>query len=125
MLKTSAAAFLILGSALGATALAADFAQSAPNETGTIYRNPEYIVVEGRLARIDDLNASDAAASGAASNSDWSFVGGETGWQLKRHAYAWSGGRFVHADSFRHDTPRPKLAEDVWANPDERYRSGG
>lgn len=125
MLKRSAAAFLIFGSAFGATAFASDFARSAPNETGTIYRNPEYIVVEGRLARVDDLNASDAAARGAASNSNWSYVDGETGWQLKQHAYAWSGGRFVDADSLRHDAPRPKLAVDTWANPDDRYRSGG
>ena len=61
MLKPSAALLLVLGSTLGATAFAADFARPAPNETGTVYSNPQYAVVQGRLQRIDDLNAGNGA----------------------------------------------------------------
>lgn len=37
-------------------------------------------------------------------------VGGEAGYALPQHSYAWQGGRFVHTDTLAHNTPRPSLS---------------
>ena len=108
MLKQVGAA-LLLGSASIATAFAAD--QAPARQSANVYRSPENVVVEGQTAQ--------------APRSDWIYLGGDSGWQLRQPAYAWRNGEIVRIDSARQDTPRPKLADDIWANPDERYRSGG
>lgn len=43
----------------------------------------------------------------------WRYVGGDTGWELVPHSYAFRGGKLVHSDNIDHNTPKPTLASIV------------
>ncbi len=40
----------------------------------------------------------------------WRYVGGETGWELVQHAADFRNGKWVHADRFDHNLPKPSVA---------------
>lgn len=54
-------------------------------------------------------------------------VGGEKGLEYVGHRYDWRDGRFVHADSLPHDTPKPSLAmtDQERSARDAMYNTGG
>lgn len=54
-------------------------------------------------------------------------VGGEKGVEFVGHRYDWRDGRFVHADTLPHDTPKPSLAmtNQERAARDTTYSTGG
>ena len=108
--KSSALLALLAASFIG-SASAAEFAYPVANETGSAYRGAEYIFQGGKLVRVDEA-AAVAPVDGAVPDTAWEYVGGDSGWQLKQHAYDFVKGGLVHADAFRHDTARPKIAGD-------------
>lgn len=54
-------------------------------------------------------------------------VGGEKGLEYVGHSYIFRDGRFVHADSLPHDTPKPSLAisDRERTVRDAMYNTGG
>jgi hypothetical protein len=101
-------ALALLAASAVVPALADGFGHPANNEAGSFYHGPEYRLVEGRLVRTDE--GSTKAVAPERPDRHWTFDGSEAGWALTPHAYRFDGGRMVHADPFRHDTPRPSVA---------------
>lgn len=98
----------LLGFAHAGFAAAAGPAHADNSESGTVYHNPEYKRVDGKLARTDTWNASTAAAtSSSAPNRDanWEFVGGESGWQLRQPRYDLRGNRIDGTAEGMKDSP--------------------
>ena len=86
----------LLGLAHASFATAAGPAHSDNSETGTVYHNPEYKRVDGKLARTDTWNASRAGATSPSppnSDANWEFVDGDSGWQLRQPSYDLRGNR--------------------------------
>ena len=123
MLKQSAA-ILLLGAGFAGAAISADLAYPVSDETGTAYRAAEYALRAGKLVRVDHADGAPAVAP-ATPASEWLLVAGDTGWELKPHAYDISQGRLVHADEFAHDTPRPSLAGETTSAPQDSPYAGG
>jgi len=64
-------------------------------------------VVPGKLTRAERQALEQAEA--AHKDALWAFAGEEAGWELRQHAYSFSGGRMVHADDIPHDAPRSRF----------------
>ena len=93
----------------GASSAAAP-AHPDSTEAGTAYHGAEYQRVNGRFVRVDAWASPVPMATNAVMPDDgWKFVEGDAGWELEQHSYAIAGGRVVHNDRFRHDTPKPSL----------------
>ena len=46
---------------------------------------------------------------------NWEDKGGDSGWELRQHAYEFRGGKVIHADGFDHESPRKRVdAADPW-----------
>ena len=83
------------------------------DETGAIYH-----IVPSKTSK-------ESATRQAPKDPAWELRGGESGWELKQHAYAVKGGRVVHADSFDHAwSPRRAIDPAEIARRD-RELSGG
>ena len=91
----------IIGSvALGQAGFTIAAGPSHPDssEAGTVYHGPEYRRIEGKLARADVWNtmrSTEMPASQAVPDTNWEFVGGDSGWQLRPPRYEYRDGRFV------------------------------
>lgn len=97
---------------LALAAHAGDTFHPADNEAGSINH-----VVPGKLTRAERLALDRAPAV----SSEWVFRGGDTGYELRQHAYALSKGRIVHADDIPHDTKRPRFDASEAAALDRTY----
>jgi hypothetical protein len=93
-------------------------------EIGSYYHGAEFQRVNGKFVRVDAWATPAPTASNAVLEpaDGWRFVGGEAGWELEQHSYAFVGGRLVHNDRFRHDTPKPPLETQ---RPFDHVASGG
>lgn len=112
MSKRSSALLALLAASFIGSGAAAEFAYPVANETGSAYRGAEYILQGGKLVRVDEAAAAAPVYGAFPADSDWEYVGGDSGWKLKQHEYGFSKGGVIHADAFRHETPRPKIAGD-------------
>ena len=109
-------AAMLLGAAAAPAMAAAPF-HAANNESGFVEHGPEYRRVNGQWQRVDTWNGLDSPAperrayrqGEVSADGNYTFVGGDRGWALRTHAYKWENGGFVHADTLRHDTPKPSL----------------
>jgi hypothetical protein len=87
------------------------------NERSFVEHGTEYRNVEGKWQRVDTWNRLDTPApdrrpyrrGDISSDGNYVYVGGDRLWILRSHAYRFENGRLVHADTLRHDTPRPSL----------------
>jgi len=116
---------------LGATAVPA-MAEApfhlANNEIGFVEHGPEYRRVNGQWQRVDAWNGLDSRVperrpyqqGDISADGNYMFVGGEQGWSLRPHAYEWENGGPIHADTLRHDKPKPSLN----MTEEEKRRSG-
>lgn len=78
------------------------------DETGTVMH-----VIPGLKSRAQLDAERTAIAKNEVSKDGWRYVGGDTGWELVQHAYAFRGGKLVHADNIDHNTPKPTLTSIV------------
>ena len=108
--KTIPLAVAVVFSLSTGAAVADQTFHPSKDEVGTVTH-----VVPGTKTRVQveaDRNELDrnAAARNIATPDAWRYVGGDTGWELVQHAYAFRNGKLVHADKFDHSTPKPSLA---------------
>lgn len=78
------------------------------DEVGTIMH-----VVPGVKSRAQVDVDRRATATNDVATDGWRYVGGETGWELVQHAYAFRGGKLLHIDNIDHGTPKPSLASII------------
>lgn len=93
-------------------AIAAVFASVSAGASQTFHRSSDdsgvvVHAVPGQLTRAE--RAALDRVEEAAGDPGWIYRGGEAGWEPRSHAYEWKAGRIIHADPYRHDTPRPKV----------------
>lgn len=91
------------------------------DETGTIMH-----IVPGLKSRAQVSAEQTAPAKKEVFTDGWRYVGGDTGWELVPHAYAFRGGKLLHIDNIDHSTPKPDLASIIEGR--KRYQalySGG
>ena len=108
--KTIPLAAAVMLSLSAGAAVAEQTFHPSNDEAGTVMH---FVPGTKSRAQIEaDKNEADriAAARNIATPDAWRYVGGETGWELVQHAYAFRNGKFVHVDKFDHSTPKPSLA---------------
>ena len=112
--KTIPVAVAVILSLSTGAAIADQTFHRSNDEIGTIMH-----VVPGIKSR-SEVAKNDTTADG------WRYVGGDTGWELIQHAYAFRNGKLLHIDNIDHSTPKPSLASIVEGR--KRYQdqySGG
>lgn len=95
-------------SLLAGTASADQTFHPSKDETGTIMH-----AVPGLKSRAQVDAERISGTKTNVSADGWRYVGGDTGWELVPHSYAFRGGRLVHTDNIDHNTPKPTLASIV------------
>ena len=106
--KTIPLAVAVVLSLSTGAAIADQTFHPSKDEVGTIMH-----VVPGVKSRAQvGVDPSATAVNGAVSDG-WRYVGGDTGWELIQHAYAFRGGKLVHVDNIDHSTPKPSLASII------------
>lgn len=122
MFKKTIPLAVALGLSVSAgTAVADQTFHPSNDETGTIMH-----VVPGTKSKAQIKAEQIASAKINVTSDGWRYVGDETGWELVQHAVDFRDGKWVHADKFDHNTPKPSLASIRQAR--ERYQdlySGG
>ena len=122
MFKKTIPLAVALGLSVSAgTAVADQTFHPSNDETGTIMH-----VVPGTKSKAQIKAEQIASAKINVMSDGWRYVGDETGWELVQHAVDFRDGKWVHADKFDHNTPKPSLASIRQAR--ERYQdlySGG
>ena len=106
--KTIPVAVAVVLSLSAGAAFADQTFHPSKEEDGTIMH-----VVPGTKSRAQ-VNAEQIAAAKKDVTADgWRYVGGETGWELVQHAYAFRSGKLVHIDNIDHSTPKPTIASII------------
>lgn len=98
--------------AASGTVAAEGIAHPANDESGTVYHTAEYKRADGKMLRVDSLNRTPRDTTFPGLGDTWEDLGGDSGWQLRPHRFDLVNGRLVHADSFPHDTARPKFTPE-------------
>ena len=93
---------------LSAGAAFADQTFHPSKDDGTIMH-----VVPGTKSRAQVNAEQIATAKNEVTADGWRYVGGETGWELVQHAYAFRSGKLVHIDNIDHSTPKPTIASII------------
>ena len=95
--------------ALSAPAISfAEYWHPTSDDRGYVEHPEHWTGTKTRQEVKKELEAFRRAPLGA--DGQYRLVGGDVGWEAVPHSYALRGGRAVHVDGFRHDTPRPSLA---------------
>ena len=119
--KTIPLAVAVVLSLSTGAAIADQTFHPSKDEVGTIMH-----VVPGTKSRAQvDVDRRATAANGVVTDG-WRYVGGDTGWELVQHAYAFRNGKLLHIDNIDHSTPKPSLASIIEGK--KRYQaqySGG
>ena len=102
-----AAVATVLALSTGA-AIADQTFHPSKDEVGTIMH-----AVPGVKSRAQVDIARGATATNDVVTDGWRYVGGDTGWELVQHAYAFRGGKWLHIDNIDHSTPKPSLASII------------
>ena len=119
--KTIPVAVAVVLSLSAGAAFADQTFHPSKDEVGTIMH-----VVPGNKSRAQVNAEQFATARNDVTADGWRYVGGETGWELVPHAYAFRGGKWLHIDNIDHSTPKPSLASIIEGK--KRYQalySGG
>lgn len=119
--KTIPVAVAVVISLSTGAAVADQTFHSSKDEVGTIMH-----LIPGTKSRAQADADRIATAKNNVTTDGWRYVGGETGWELVQHAYAFRGGKLLHIDNIDHSTPKPSLASIIEGR--KRYQalySGG
>ncbi len=103
--KTIPFAVAVVLSLPASAAFATQTFHPSKDEVGTIMH-----VVPGIKSRAHVNAERISIAKNDITADGWRYVGGETGWELVQHAYAFRNGKLVHIDTIDHSTPKPSLA---------------
>ncbi len=106
--KTIPLAVAVVLSLSAGAAIADQTFHPSKDEVGTIMH-----VVPGTKSRAQVDIDRRATATNVVVSDGWRYVGGDTGWELIQHAYAFRGGKLVHVDNIDHSTPKPSLTSIV------------
>ena len=106
--KTIPVAVAVVLSLSAGAALADQTFHPSKDEVGTIMH-----VVPGIKSRAQVNAEQIATAKNDVTADGWRYVGGETGWELVQHAYAFRGGKLLHIDNIDHSTAKPSLASII------------
>ena len=106
--KTIPVAVAVVLSLSAGAALADQTFHPSKDEVGTIMH-----VVPGTKSRAQVNAEQITTAKNDVTADGWRYVGGETGWELVQHAYAFRSGKLVHIDNIDHSTPKPSLASII------------
>ncbi len=66
--------------------------------------------VQSSKSRADVQKEFEAFRANPVTSDGGTLVGGEVGYILPQHSYAFQGGKLVHTDTIPHNTPKPSLA---------------
>lgn len=105
-----------------ALAISAIIAPAAFADNGWTWIGGEAVwqahAMSGTRSRAEVLRELEAFRKDPVATDGWRHVGGEIGDLPPQHAIKLENGRWVHADKFDHDTPKPGLS----MSPAERQR---
>lgn len=105
---------MLFRKAIFALALAGAAIPAAFADTGSTWVGGELgfetHAVQSTKSRAEVQNEYLAFRGNPVSADGGRIVGGEAGYVLPQHSYAFQGGRLVHTDTIAHNTPKPTLS---------------
>ncbi len=97
---------LCAGLLLSGQVLAESVIHAAPGGATNIYpeHKPATKSAQQVQQELDEFRRNPVSADGL-----YRYVGGDQGWVLAQHEYAYRNGKWQHVDKLPHDTPAPSL----------------